>query len=136
MARKEIRSELGGLRKSVAAQRSEILALKRGLKDLAAQVKVLHKVAARQASAGEVAARSASASGGRKRRFQFDAKALAAKREQLGISQQAMAVLLGVSALSVYKWESGRVTPRTSQLERIQSVLKMGKREATARLQG
>ncbi|RKJ96971.1 hypothetical protein CE154_013290 [Alicycliphilus denitrificans] len=47
-----------------------------------------------------------------------------------------MAALLGASTLSVFRWESGKVMPRAAQLERIQSVLKMGKREAQAKLKG
>ena len=135
MARKEIKGELGSLRKTVTVQRSEIAALKRDLKDLVSQVKTLHKDAARQAGAGKAQARDADAPARRKRHFKFDAQALAAKRVQLGISQQAMAALLEASTLSVYKWESGKVTPRAAQLERIQVVLKMGKREALAKLQ-
>ncbi len=38
--------------------------------------------------------------------------------------------------LSVSRWESGKVTPRAAQLERIQAVLRIGKREAKVRLQG
>lgn len=135
MARKEIKGELGSLRKTVTAQRSEIAALKRDLKDLASQVKTLRKAEVRQADAGKAQAQDADAPARRKRHFRFDAQTLAAKREQLGISQQGMAVLLEASTLSVYKWESGKVTPRAAQLERIRSVLKMGKREALAKLQ-
>lgn len=135
MARKEIKGELGALRKTVTSQRSEIAVLKRDVKDLLSQVKTLRKAAARQADIRKAAAQDTDAPVRRKRRFQFDAQALAAKREQLGISQQAMASLLEASTLSVYKWESGKVTPRAAQLERIQVVLKMGKREALAKLQ-
>ncbi len=135
IARKEIKGELRALRKTVTAQRSEIAALKRDVKGLVSQVRALHKVAARQASAGEATAQDTEAPARRKRRFQFKAEALSAKREHLGISQQAMAALLEASALSVYKWESGKVTPRAAQLERIQAVLKMGKRDARAKLQ-
>ena len=45
-----------------------------------------------------------------------------------------MAQLLGASALSVYKWESGKAHPRAAQLERIASIRQLGKREALARL--
>ena len=45
-----------------------------------------------------------------------------------------MAALIGASSLSVYKWETGKVTPRAAQLERLQAVLKMGVREARAQL--
>ena len=136
VARKEIKGELGNLRKTVTAQRSEIAALKRDVKDLVSQVKRLHKAAARQAAPGEVQTQDAEAPARRGRRFQFKAEALAAKREQLGLSQQAMAALLEAATLSVARWEGGKAMPRAAQLERIQAVLKMGKREAKARLQG
>lgn len=135
MARKEIKGELGNLRKTVTAQRSEIAALKRDVKDLVSQVKGLHKAMARQAVSGKVPVEEAEASVRRGRRFQFKAEALALKREQLGLSQQAMAALLEASTLSVARWESGKATPRAAQLERIQVVLKMGKREALGKLQ-
>ncbi len=135
MARKEIKGELESLRKTIAAQRSEIVELKRGLKDLISQVKVLHKPTARHVNSGKAEAAEANASVRRPRRFQFNAEALATKREQLGISQQAMAALLEASTLSLSRWEKGAVIPRAAQLERIQVVLKMGKREALAKLQ-
>lgn len=136
MARKEIKAGVGGLRKTVTAQRSEIAALKRDVKAHSSQLKAVLRTAARLEGAGKVAApEGTDAPTRRGRRFKFDAQALAGKREQLGISQQAMAVLLEASTLSVSRWESGKVTPRAAQLERIQAVLKIGKREAKAKLQ-
>lgn len=137
MARKEIKGELGSLRKTVTAQRSEIAALKRDVKDLVSQVKGLHKAAARQAAPGKAQAQDQDAEvpARQGRRFQFKAEALATKREQLCLSQQAMAALLEASTLSVARWEGGKAMPRAKQLERIQVVLKMGKREALAKLQ-
>ena len=136
MARKEIKAELQTLRKSAAAQRSEIAALKKEVKALQAQVKGLQKPAAREIRPGSDAAQPGAAPQRRKRSYRFSAEALVAKREQLGITQQAMAALLEASALSVGRWEAGKVAPRAAQLERIQMVLKMGKREAKAKLQG
>ena len=135
MARKEIKGELGNLRKTVTAQRSEIAALKRDVKDLVSQVEGLHKAAARQAAPGKTQAQDAEIPARKGRRFQFKAEALSTKREQLGLSQQAMASLLEASTLSVARWEGGKAMPRAKQLERIQVVLKMGKREALAKLQ-
>lgn len=63
-------------------------------------------------------------------------EALAAKRESLDITQKDMATLLDSSALSVWKWETGKATPRAAQLERIRAVLNLGKREALAKLTG
>ncbi|GAB2458571.1 hypothetical protein GCM10027082_06440 [Comamonas humi] len=136
MARKEIKGELGSLRKTVTAQRSEIAALKKDVKALQSQMKTLHKSAARQPKPEQPVIQDNEAPTRRKRSFQFKAEALVAKREQLGITQQAMATLLEASSLSVSRWEAGKVAPRAAQLERIQAVLKLGKREAMAKLQG
>ncbi|WP_404302211.1 helix-turn-helix domain-containing protein [Alicycliphilus denitrificans] len=132
MARKEIKGEFGSLRKTVTLQRGEIAALKRDVKLLAAQLKALQKVSPHQADAPAATQAPARSS---KRSAEFDGQALLAKRQQLGITQQAMASLLQASTLSVYKWESGKATPRAAQLERIQALLKMGKRAALAALQ-
>jgi len=58
-----------------------------------------------------------------------------ALRQHLGLTQVQMGKPVGVSSLSIYKWEGGKVTPRVSQLEKIMAVRKMGKREALARIQ-
>lgn len=138
MARKEFKDELSALRKAVTTHRSEIAALKRELKAQASQMKGLVKVASRQAGTAKAAVPNAGIADTpvrRKRGFQFKAEMLAEKREQLGISQQAMAALLEASALSVARWEGGKAMPRSAQLERIQAVLKMGKRAARAKLE-
>ena len=43
-----------------------------------------------------------------------------------------MARLLGVSALSVYKWESGKTRPRAKQIEAIAALRGMGKPKCAA----
>lgn len=152
MARKEIKGELGHLRKTVTAQRSEVAALKRDLKALATQVRILTKAQEKaeataerqQAAQGRSKALSNShpkqamaeaegAAGGKgrgRRKFTFSHEALIAKRHALHLTQKEMARLLGVSVVSVYKWETGEVTPRAAQLERVREVLKMGVRAA------
>lgn len=134
VARKEIKGELESLRKTISVQRSDISALKRDMKTIVAQVKALNRAGGRKANTGEVRKQGEQAPVGRKRTFHFKAEVLMAKREQLGITQQSMAVLLDASQLSVSRWESGKVMPRAAQLERIQQVLKMGKREVLAKL--
>lgn len=152
MARKEIKGELGHLRKSVTAQRSEIAALKRDLKALTSQVRILTKAQEKaeataerqQAAQGrskalagsqptQATAEAEGAAGGKGRggrKFTFSHEALIAKRQSLHLTQKEMARLLGVSAVSVYKWETGEVTPRAAQLERVREVLKLGVRAA------
>lgn len=133
MARKEIKPELQSMRKTIAGHRSEIAALKREVKALTSQL----KASRRQVKvADEPKAKAAIEEAGAKkaRQVQFNALALGEKRAALGITQKDMALLLGASSLSVYKWESGQVHPRAAQLERIAQVLKLGKRKALALL--
>ena len=66
-----------------------------------------------------------------KRRMQ----ALEQQVKRQALSAASVAKILGVSALSVYKWESGKTRPRARQLEAIASLRKMGKRDALARLE-
>ena len=132
VARKELRAETQQLKKTVAQYRSQIAELKRRMQGLEQLVK-------RQARGGtRAASRSPAADeggeGGEGGSLRFSAKGLAAQRKRLGLSAAAMAQLLGVSALSVYKWESGKTRPRNKQLEAIAGLRRIGKREAMARL--
>jgi DNA-binding transcriptional regulator YiaG len=129
VARKEIKSETEYLKKAMSSARTEISALKKELRE----VSRLLKAAQRQSAAG---ARNTSkveeASDGRQLRF--SATRLAGQRQKLGLSVANMAKLLGVSSVSLYKWESGQSRPRRAQLEAIAAIRGLGKREAQARL--
>jgi DNA-binding transcriptional regulator YiaG len=126
IARKEVREDLAALRKSVTAHRSEIALLKRTVKELGTQLRSAQKAVRRAAPA--VVEQMDMERPGRKRSFNADR--LKAKRLALGMSQAQMARLLGISSLSLWKWESGQVTPRASMLERYFAAMSMGKREA------
>ena len=130
MARKEFKPELQGMRKVIAGHRSEIAALKRAVRALTAQVKALQKAQASDASKAKPV--PANANSEKPRQIRFSAQALIDKRAALSVTQKQMAALLGVSPLSVYKWESGHVQPRAAQMQRIAEVLKLGKRKALA----
>lgn len=127
VARKEVRGETQALKKSVSQYRSQIADLKRRMQALEKKLKRLDK-AGGSASAAEAEEEAGS-------NVRFSAKGLAAHRRRLGLSAAAMARLLGVSALSVYKWESGKVRPRAKQIEAIAALRGIGKREAAERLQ-
>jgi DNA-binding transcriptional regulator YiaG len=130
VARKELRAETQQLKKTVTQYRGQIAQLKRRLQALEQQVRRLGKGGGRAAS-------SAAEAGGNESgpSLRFSAKGLATQRKRLGLSAASVAKILGVSALSVYKWESGKTRPRARQLEAIASLRKMGKREAMARLE-
>jgi DNA-binding transcriptional regulator YiaG len=126
VARKQQRADMAQLKKTVAQYRSQIAELKR-------RMQALEQLVRRQARGSTRAGvRDEEEEDGPSLRF--SAKGLAAQRKRLGLSAAAVAKILGVSALSVYKWESGKTRPRARQLESIAALRKMGKREAMAKL--
>lgn len=129
IARKEVRAETKALKKANAQYRADIAALKRQLLEL-------QRALARQAKAGGKTARAQatdeSAHEGPNLRFRV--AGFANLRKKLGLSAAEMGQLIGVSAQSVYHWETGKTRPRTSQLAAIAAVRQLGKREVAARL--
>lgn len=127
LAKKEVKSETQSLKKTLAANRGEIVSLKRRLAYLELLVKKISKESSRSKSV-QVTEDVSGAS------LRFRAKGFAALRKKLGISAAEMGKLLEVSAQSVYQWETGKTKPRARQLEAISAVRKMSKREITAKL--
>ena len=130
LARKELRAETRLLKKANAQYRADIAALKRRLADLergmARLAKSSGKTGARQQAVTEEAAPAAG--------LRFRAGGFASLRKKLGLSAAEMGKLIGVSAQSVYHWETGKSRPRAAQLAAIAAVRKLGKREVAARL--
>lgn len=127
IARKELRSETDGLKKSVSTYRHEIAALKKRIAVLERQSKSGTRRAEREEQVQEESDAGT--------RLRFSAARFAAQRKKSGLSAAKYAKLLGVSGLSVYKWEGGQTRPRRAQLEAIAAVRNLGKRELAARLE-
>lgn len=125
LARKELRSETDSLKKAVAAYRHEIAEMKRRIETLERQQKKVVK--AIPTKAPEDAEDNSN--------LRFRAAGFSQHRKRLGLSAREMGLLLDASALSVYKWETGQARPRARHLQAIASIRKMGKREATKRLE-
>jgi DNA-binding transcriptional regulator YiaG len=121
LARKELRAATAKLRKASAQYRSDIAALKRRIAGLEKQV-----------SPSPAKTDAAAAGTGAGARIRYSAKGLRAQRQRLGLSAADMGVVLGVSAHTVYHWESGKSRPRPQQMAAIGGVRNMGKREAAA----
>ncbi len=126
IARKELRSETGALKKAVSSYRTEIAALKRRAQDLEQQVKKLSKaqlkVPTPPPEGDEKAAR-------------FSAKGLAAQRSRLGLSAEEAGLLIGTSSQSIYNWEQGQSRPRKSYMPALAALRKLGKKQAAAALE-
>jgi len=131
ISRKQVRGETESLKKAVTHYRSEIAQLKRRLQALERQIKRVSTVRTRTAPVAS-AGRAAS---GDSTQVRYSAKSLRSQRRRLGLSAASLAKLIGVSALSIYKWESGNTRPRQKQIEAIASVRSMGRREVQKRLE-
>ncbi len=127
LSRKETRSETDKLRKTSAQYRSEIAALKRRTAALEQQVARLEKLLNQKA---EVKAEPEAATNAR-----FTAKGFKTLRKRLGLTAEATATLLGVSAPTIYNWEAGNSKPRDKQMVRIVMLRGMGKKEVGSILQ-
>ncbi len=125
LAKKEIRAEVQSLKKASAGYRSEIAPLKRRVATLEALIKKQVKTAKVKP---EVSTEEESTS------LRFRVAGFANLRKMLGVTAAEMGKLLGVSAQSVYHWETGKSKPRKSQLLAISAVRKMGKRDVVAKL--
>lgn len=126
LAKKEVRAEIQVLKKVSTQYRSEISALKKRVVNLEAQLK-------RQAKGrAPIGAKEPEDGDGKGLRFRVGG--FAALRKKLGLSAAEMAKLLGVSAQSVYHWETGKSKPRAGQLQAIAVVRKMGKKAVAAKL--
>lgn len=127
IARKESRADSKQIKKASTQYRTEIAALKRRIAQLESAVARLAKPQsaphAQQKNRTEVTLR-------------FRANGFASLRKKLGLTAHEMAQLIGVSAQSVYHWETGKSRPRASQLLAISDVRKLSKKEAWEKLAG
>lgn len=133
VSKKELRAEIASLRKASTTHRSDIAALKKTIKSLESDVRALVKLANRAGAAQAAPAKSDTAvatSPTPAARGTFSSAAFAQHRKDMGLTQTQWAKIIGVSRLSVYKWESGKAQPRNAQLARIQEAMSLGKRRA------
>ncbi len=128
LARREVRAELESTKKAVARYRREIADLKRTRDDLERRVRFLESRETDRLKDGP-----------RKKKppegTRFSPGALRARRERLGLSREDFAKLAGVSASTIYNWESGSTRPGDEHLAMLVTLRDLGKREAQKRLE-
>lgn len=130
MARKELKPELKSLRETISQHRSEIAALRREVNSLSSQ-----RSALRPDAATPQETKPAPLTGRRRETKQpFKPELVREMRSALGITQAQMALLLDASKLSISRWESGKASPRSAQLARINDLLSMGPQKAHKKL--
>ena len=127
LARKEIRQQVGPLKKTNAELRRTVTALKSEVTALSRGMRFLEKQEKRRLGA----APKASAAEG----VRFAARWVKADRERLGLSARDYGSLVGVASLTIYRWEGGESKPRAAQLAAWAKVRGIGKRDALRRLE-
>jgi DNA-binding transcriptional regulator YiaG len=126
LARKEMKQQVGPLRKTIAEQRRTIAALRRQVAALARNQAFLQQQETRRLAE----APKASAANG----VRFSAKGVKADRKRVGLSAQNYGLLVGVTGQTIYHWESGTSKPGAKALAGWATVRGIGKREAARRL--
>jgi DNA-binding transcriptional regulator YiaG len=126
LARKELSSQVRGMKKVSAENRRDIAALKRMLGKLVQQMQRGNGTVAEKSTRDSVSAHTT--------RVRFTPKGLSSERKRLGLSADDYGKLLGVSAQSIYNWEQEVVRPRKNHVRRIATVRGIAKKEARARL--
>jgi DNA-binding transcriptional regulator YiaG len=119
------RKPIGSLRKNVADLKRQVTELKRLVRDLRKEVgRGSAQAPVREPEAGETP------------RIRPTGPMVRKLRSRLGLTQVELAKLIGVSSLTVSKWESaeGRIMLRNRTLEALATVRGMGKQAAQKKL--
>ncbi|HXF59327.1 MAG TPA: helix-turn-helix domain-containing protein [Candidatus Saccharimonadales bacterium] len=125
LARKEVRAGVTPLKKLVAGLRRRVAQQKRLIRDLERAVK----------QRANAAARAVEAPDGKGPQIRFSPAWVKQHRKKLKMSRRVYAKLVGVSAQTIFGWETKRARPRRSALEAWRRIRGMGVRELKA-LQG
>ena len=126
LSRKECRQQIEPIRKTTTQMRHDVAALKRQVAQLERQVAMLSRKV--------IGAASVKANTNTKT-SRYSAKGLQAHRSRLDLSALDFGKLLGVSAQSIYNWESEKARPRAEQIARFGALRGLGKREVAGRLE-
>jgi DNA-binding transcriptional regulator YiaG len=121
LARKEVRASVKPLRKLVTALRRRIAEQRRLMAEME-----------RAAKRSIASARKTVAAPSEDPQIRFSPQWVKAHRKKLGVSRRVYAKLVGVSAQSIFGWETGRTRPRRKALESWRRMRTMGKRQLKA----
>ena len=127
LARREIKSNTGVVRKQTAQYRRDIAALKRQVASLTRAVASITKQEKRRVAQQPVAQEVEG--------IRFRADGLKSHRAKLGLSAKDYGLLVGVTGQTIYDWESGDSRPRQQQVTKVAAVRGIGKREVMKRLE-
>ena len=120
--RRMSRKEVNGLMKAL---RSQISGLRDLVKELNGRVKALEKFHPK----AESGAAESFGTQSEAKAVRVTAERIRKWRKKLGLSQAQFATLIGVNAISVNHWETGKTVPRPVQKQKIASLRDAGSRQ-------
>ena len=120
--RRMSRKEVNGLMKAL---RSQISGLRDLVKELNGRVKALEKFHPK----AESGAAESFGTQSEAKAVRVTAERIRKWRKKLGLSQAQFATLIGVNAISVNHWETGKTVPRPAQKQKIASLRDAGSRQ-------
>ena len=127
LAHREVKQQVGPLNKTVTEQRRTIAELRRQVAAPALNQSFLQQQEKRRLTEAPKASAA--------ERVRFSPRWVKADRKRLGLSANDYGLLVGVSAQTIYSWESGNSKPRATALAGWAKVRGIGKREALRRLE-
>jgi DNA-binding transcriptional regulator YiaG len=128
VSRKEIKAIVGKTQQIAASCRKEIAELKRLVHDQAKLITLLKKQIYHGQDRPPIEEDPLDG-------VRFSARSVRAQRKRLNLSAADYGKLVGVSALTIYHWESGKSRPRKAQFAALTAVRGIGKREALKRIE-
>ncbi len=126
LARKEIRQQIGPMKKTNAQLRQKVAALTKEVAEVERKLRTLESPQNQR-----LGPPSRDTSG---KAVRFSPAWVKADRTRLGLSAKDYGALVGVSALTIYSWENGKSRPRAERLAAWAAIRGIGKREALRRL--
>lgn len=121
-ARKQVRSATGPLRRDVKRLRQVV-------RELRTQLAALGDVAARWRESADSRGWQPAVSEEEARTARLSPRLIRKVRDRLGLSQAAIARLVGVSPAAVVQWEQGRATPGGRNRAAVVSLRGIGRRQ-------
>ncbi len=128
LSRKEGRRQIDPVKKTTTQNRRDVVNLKRKIAQLEREVALLSRKVIDAKPDPAKADTNAKV-------VRFSAKGLQAQRTRIALSATDLGKLLGVSAQSIYNWESAKARPRAEQIAKLAALRSLGKREVAARLE-
>ena len=122
-ARKQVRRAASPLRRDVRR-------LRQAVRELRAKVAALHEVAARWNESHAGRGWQSAVSEEEARAARLSPRLVRKLRQRLGVSQAAVARLVGVSPAAVVQWEQGRATPSGKNRAALVGLRRVGRRQA------